>query len=170
MNSLRNGAVVVLVLVAVVLQVAVLRYVSVDGVVPDLALLLVVAAGFVRGPHYAATLGFVAGLVLDLAPPADHVAGRWALALVVAGYLAGRVRLDARNSVPAALLAVAGCSFVASSIFALSGVVLGDDGLAAGQMLQVIVIGVVWDVLVAAVLLPPMTALLRRLRPARVAY
>ncbi len=34
------------------------------------------------------------GLLLDLAPPADHVAGRWALALLLAGYVAGRVRQD----------------------------------------------------------------------------
>lgn len=170
MTALRNAAVVALVFVAVILQVAVLRYVSVDGVVPDVALLLVVAAGFARGPQYAAALGFVAGLVLDLAPPVDHVAGRWALALVVAGYLAGRVRLDVRNSVPAALLAVAGCSFVATSLFALSGLVLGDAGPPTGQMIQVIGISVVWDVLVAPLLLPPATALLRRLRPPRVAY
>jgi hypothetical protein len=32
-----------------------------------------------------AVLGFVAGLLLDLVPPADHEAGRWALALVVVG-------------------------------------------------------------------------------------
>ena len=42
-------------------------------------------------------LGFAAGLLLDLAPPADHVAGRWALALVLVGYLAGRVRQDVRR-------------------------------------------------------------------------
>ena len=32
------------------------------------------------------------GLLLDLAPPADHVVGRWALALIVVGYVAGRMR------------------------------------------------------------------------------
>ena len=64
------------------------------GVVPNLCLLVVVAAALVRGPEQAAVLGFVAGLLLDLAPPADHVAGRWALALVVVGYVAGRMRPD----------------------------------------------------------------------------
>ena len=53
-------------------------------------------AALVRGPQFAAVLGFFAGLLLDLAPPADHVAGRWALALVVVGYVAGRMRQDAR--------------------------------------------------------------------------
>ena len=82
-------------LLAVVLQVAVFSALSFEGVVPNLALLVVVAAALVRGPEFAAVLGFLGGLAIDLAPPADHVAGRWALALVVVGYLAGRVRHDA---------------------------------------------------------------------------
>ena len=63
---------------------------------PNLVLLVVVAAALTRGPQFAAVLGFVAGVLLDLAPPADHIAGRWALALVVVGYVAGRVRQDVR--------------------------------------------------------------------------
>lgn len=169
MSAVRAGALALLVMLAVTMQVAVLHYVAIEGVVPDLALLLVVAAAFVRGPEYAATLGFFTGLVLDLAPPADHTAGRWALALVIAGYLAGRVRLDVRNSTLAALLTVACCSFVATSVYALSGLLLGDDHDSAGQMLQVIVIGVVWDVVIATLVLPLATAALRRLRPPRAA-
>jgi rod shape-determining protein MreD len=165
MNFVRVLCLAALVVVAVTLQAAVLRYVAVDGVVPDLALLLVIAAALVRGPEVAATLGFVAGLVLDLAPPADHTAGRWALALVLAGYHAARVRADARYSPIAALLTVAACSFVANSAFALSGVILGDGHTPVAQMFPVIAIGVVWDVLAAALLLPLLSALLRRLRP-----
>ena len=69
-----------------------------EGIVPNFCLLVVVAAALVRGPAFAATLGFFAGLMLDLAPPADHVAGRWALALVVVGYVAGLMRQDTRPS------------------------------------------------------------------------
>lgn len=175
MSAVRAAGLAVLVVLAVALQVAGLRYVSVDGVVPNLALLLVVAAGFLRGPQFAAGLGFAAGLVLDLAPPADHTAGRWALALVVAGYLAGRVRTDARSSIGApslgaALATVAGCSFIAGSIYALTGLAVGDDHLATGRMLAAIVIGVVWDVAAATLLLPLGRLLLDRLRPARVAW
>jgi len=168
MNVVRTLALAVLVVLAVTLQVAVLRYVAVDGVVPDLTLLLVIAAAFVRGPDFAAGLGFVAGIVLDVAPPADHTAGRWAFALVLAGYLAGRVRVDARNSALAALVSVAACSFVANSVFALSGVILGDGGEPAGHMLPVIAIGVVWDVLAAVLVLPLLSAVLQRLRPPQV--
>ena len=106
MTLVRAGILAVLVTVAVVLQVAAFSYLSYDGVVPNLALLVVVAAALVRGPDFAATLGFFAGLAIDLAPPADHVAGRWALALVVVGYLAGRVRHDAGTSAVAAVVKI----------------------------------------------------------------
>jgi hypothetical protein len=54
---------------AVSLQVAVFNLFSVNGVVPNLALLVVVAAAIARGPQFGAVVGFVAGLLLDLAPP-----------------------------------------------------------------------------------------------------
>lgn len=158
------------VLLAVVLQVAVLDLVSVNGVVPDLALIVVVAASIARGPQFGALLGFAAGLLLDLAPPADHVAGRWALALVLVAVLAGRVRSEARESAVASLATVAVCAFVASSVFALSGVVLGDHALPVAEMVQVIGIAVLWDVVVAPLLLPVLVGLFERTRPAELAF
>ena len=81
MTTGRCAAAVVaaLIVVTVTLQVSVFSHFAFDGVAPDLALLLVIGAALVRGPEYAAVVGFAAGLVLDLAPPADHTAGRWAL-------------------------------------------------------------------------------------------
>ena len=48
---------------------------------------MVVAAALTVEAPFALVLGFVAGLTLDLAPPADHVAGRWALALMAVVFL-----------------------------------------------------------------------------------
>lgn len=170
MALLRGLGVLAILVVAVVLQVAVFGYLSVDGVVPDLALLVVVAAALARGPQFAAVLGFVGGLLLDVAPPADHVAGRWALALVLVGYLAGRVRQDARDSTLGALVTVAACSFVGTSVFALSGLVLGDGALPTGEMLRVVGISVLWDVLVTPLVLPGLLLVFRRLRPPQLVY
>lgn len=157
-------------LLAVVLQVAVFSELSFDGVAPNLALVVVVAAALVRGPEFAAVLGFLSGLAVDVAPPADHVAGRWALALVVVGYLAGRVRHDAGTSAVAALVTVAACSFVGTSLFALSGMLLLDPSVPAGEVLQVIAFAVGYDVLVTPFVLPPAMWLFRRMRPHQVAY
>ena len=170
MTVLRALAVTALVVLAVVLQVGLLRYLAYDGVVANLVLLVVVAAALVRGPEFAAVLGFLAGLAVDLAPPADHVAGRWALALVVVGYLAGRVRHDARTSALAAVVTVAATSFVGTSVFALTGMVLRDPAVPVLETLQVIPIAVVYDVALTPFVLPVMMRLFRRLEPHQVAY
>lgn len=170
MTASRNAALGALVLGAVVAQVVLFRYLAVDGVVPNLVLIVVVVAGIARGPEFAAILGFAAGLLLDVAPPADHVAGRWALALVIVGYLAGRVRQDARSSTLTAVLVVGAASFVGTSVYALSGAVVGDGAMPMDQMLRVIVISVLWDLVVAPFLVPALLWFLDLLRPARMAF
>ena len=120
-----------------------------------------------RGPQFAAVLGFVAGVLLDLAPPADHVAGRWALALVVVGYVAGRVRQDVRPTATAVVVTVAASSFVGTSIFALSGLLLRDPVLSVPDLLQVILVAVVWDVVLTPFVLPLVMRMFHRLEPAR---
>lgn len=161
MSAGRRIAVLALLLcAAVVLQASVFRHVSVEGVVPNLALMVVVATALARGSEAGALCGFAGGLLLDVAPPADHVAGRWALALVIVGYLAGRVREDARDSLLATVLVVGAASFAGTSIYALTGPLVGDGGLAADQMIRVIVIGVLWDLALAPLVMPALAWLL----------
>jgi len=169
-TAVRALVLTLVVAAAVALQVSLFPHLSYDGVVPNLALLVVVAAALVRGPEFAAVLGFLAGVVIDLAPPADHVAGRWALALVLVGYLAGRIRHDARTSALAAVVAVAASSFVGTSVFALSGLVLSDPGMPVAEALQVVPVAVLYDVLVTPFVLPVMMHLFRRIEPHQVAY
>jgi rod shape-determining protein MreD len=153
--------------VALALQVAVFPHLAWEGVVPDLCLLVVVAAALVRGPAFAATLGFFAGLALDLAPPADHVAGRWALAFVLVGYVAGLMRQDTRSSATTVVATVAASSFLGTSIYALSGVVLGDGVVGSGDLSRVVLVALIWDVLLTPLVLPGVMRLLTRLEPAR---
>lgn len=168
MSVLRAVAAFLAVSIALVLQVTVLSHVAWDGIVPDLVLLVVVGAALTRGASFAMVLGFVAGVLLDLAPPADHVAGRWALALVVVAYVVGRVRPDTRPSAMSVVATVAGASFVGTSVFALTGVLLQDPALGIDELLEVIVVSLVWDVLLTPFVLPPVMALLTRLEPQRV--
>jgi rod shape-determining protein MreD len=167
MTLLRAAAAALAVCVAVVLQVSVFPHVAWDGIVPDLCLLVVVGAALARGPHFAAVLGFAAGVVLDLAPPADHLAGRWALALVLVGYVAGRVRQDGRPNATTVVATVAASSFVGTSVFALSGIFVGDTSLGIAEILEVIAVSLLWDVLLTPFVLPPVMALFRRLEPDR---
>jgi len=174
----RLIATLVAVLAALLLQVTVLPLFAWDvgglGVVPDVVLLVVVATAVATDTRFATLTGFWAGLLLDIAPPADHLAGRWALALMVVGYVVGRLvhdhaadgpggavggRLPAyargRTPLPLALATAAGGSFVGLSVFALSGLLLGDSG-SVGDLLPVTLVGLLLDV-VAAVLVVPAT-------------
>ena len=167
MNPLRALVALIAVAVALILQVSVFPHLAWDGIVPNLCLLVVVAAALTRGAQFAAVLGFVAGVALDVAPPADHVAGRWALALVVVGYVAGRVRQDVRPTAGAVVATVAASSFVGTSVFAISGIVLQDPSLGIGELLQVIGVAVLWDILLTPFVLPPVMAMFRHLQADR---
>jgi rod shape-determining protein MreD len=166
MRALAAGAAVML---ALLLQVSLLPHLAWQGVVPNLALLVVVGAALTQGPQFAMVLGFAAGALVDLAPPADHTAGRWALALTGVGYVAGRVRSEADPSATTVVGTVAASSFVGTSIFALTGLLLGELSVGVGQLLLVIGVALVWDVVLTPFVLPPLMALFRRLEPARAA-
>ena len=166
MTWLRALAAGALVVVALVLQVSVFPHVAWEGVVPNLALLVVVGAALTRGPQFAMTLGFAAGVLLDLAPPADHTVGRWALALVLVGYVAGQVRQDVRPGTGVVVATVAAASALGTSAYALSGLVLGEVDTGIGGTLAVIGIAVLWDVLLTPLVLPVVMRVLERLEPA----
>lgn len=170
MRVLRAAGIGVLLVVVVCMQLGPFSLLSLGGVVPDLALLVVVAAAIARGPSYACLLGFVAGLTLDLAPPADHTAGRWALALAGVGYLAGQVRDDANRSAVAAALTVAASSFIGTSVFALSGLVVQDPGVTVAAISQVVPLAVLYDLALTPLVLPPALALFARMRPVTVRW
>jgi len=77
---------------AVVVQLTVVNRLPLPGGgTPDLVLLLVTAIAVATTPGVAAFTGFAGGLALDVAPPAAHYAGQYALVFCLAGYAASRV-------------------------------------------------------------------------------
>lgn len=172
-SSTRAAAAISVLLLALVVQVSVLPHVAFRGVVPDLVLLVVVGIGLRHGSEAAMSLGFAGGLLLDLVPPADHVAGRWALALLVVGYVAGRLSsttpttpTTVRSARWSVLLAtVAACSFVGTSLFELTGLVLRDPLVDVPALLGTVVVALVSDVLLGALVVPLVLALDERLEP-----
>lgn len=183
MRTSSTGRLVVVLLAtltALLVQVTVLPHFAWQvgglGVVPDVVLLVVVATALATDTRYGTLTGFFAGLLLDLAPPADHVAGRWALALMVVGYVVGRLAHDdtadvgrleldgtRRPPVTLVLAAAAGGSFVGTSVFGLSGLFLADAAAPVGDLLQVALIALVLDTLAALLVVPATYWLFRRL-------
>jgi hypothetical protein len=161
-SAWRLIAVVVATTVAFLAQVVVMPHVLWAGVAPGLVLLVVVATALGTDTRFATLTGFAAGLLLDLAPPAEHAVGRWALALLVVGYVVGRLSHD-HQPVPAGppdaeqvrrlrrppttvvLAAVAGGSFVGTSTFALTGFIAGESA-AVSTLLSMVAASVVLDV------------------------
>lgn len=165
-GSTRVVTAAVLVVLGLLLQVTVLPELGWPdagaGAVPGVVLLVVVATAIATDTRFGTITGFVAGLVLDVAPPSDHVAGRWALALMAVGYVVGRLSHDnqtdlgrpQRPGLPVLAASVLGGSFLGNSIYALSGLVLNDLGLSTGQVLRTVGIGLAWD-LVGGLLVVP---------------
>lgn len=164
MSGLRGAIAGLAIGVALVLQVSLFPYFAWHGIVPNLCLLVVVGAALTINAPAAMLLGFAAGVALDLVPPADHVAGRWALALTVVAFLAARVRQDVKPTAGAILATVAAASFIGTSIFAFTGLLLGEGG-SVPNILQVIATAVLWDVLLTPLVLPPLMKLFARLDP-----
>jgi rod shape-determining protein MreD len=151
------------------------------GVVPDLVLLVVVATAIVTDTRFGTLTGFFAGLLLDVAPPADHVAGRWALALMAVGYVVGRLVHDnsadlgrfephavRRPPILLCLAAAAGGSFVGTSVFALTGLLLDDPAVGVSDLLPVALVAVLLDTIAALVVIPATLWLYDRLAGDRV--
>ena len=65
------------------------------------------------------------------------------------------------------MLVVGAGSFVGTSLYAFSGVLLHDGALPVEQMLRIIVTSVLWDLLLAPLLVPVLLWLLGALRPPR---
>jgi rod shape-determining protein MreD len=153
-----------LVVVALVVQVSVLSRLHLPGAVPDLLLLTVLGLALVYGHVGGALVGFGAGLLADLAPPADHAAGRYALVLCVIGYLAGLVRPESgRLKSAAGPLAVVGAAAIASTLlYAGVGALVGDTAARHVGLPGLLFTAALYDLLLAPFVVPGIMALARR--------
>jgi rod shape-determining protein MreD len=162
----RVGFRVVIVLVAAILQVVLINPLPLPGGHPDLLVLVVVAVAFASGPDRGAMLGFFAGFVADVMPPAAHIAGRLAFAYTIVGYAAGLLEDPEETSVLTTILVVAGGSAGAVLLYAGVGGLLGDARITPSATLHSLIATVVYDVVLAPFVVRPVSALARRLEPA----
>ncbi|MEU0784696.1 rod shape-determining protein MreD [Streptomyces sp. NPDC006173] len=155
---------VTLVVVALVIQVSVLARLHLPGAVPDLVLLTVIALAMVYGHVGGALIGFGAGLLSDVVPPADHAAGRYALVLCVIGYCAGLVkpengRLKSATG-PMAVVVVAAIG--STLLYAGVGALVGDTAARHVGLTSLLFTAALYDLLLAPFVVPVVMALARR--------
>ncbi len=74
------------------------------------------------------------------------------------------MRQDVKPTATAVIGTVAAASFVGTSIFALTGLLLRESG-SVPDLLQVIAVAVLWDVLLTPLVLPPLMKMFGRLDP-----
>lgn len=153
-----------LVVVALVLQVSVLSRLHLPGAVPDLLLLTVLGLALVYGHVGGALVGFGAGLLADLAPPADHAAGRYALVLCVIGYLVGLVKPDngRLKSATGPMVVVVVAAIGSTLLYAGVGALVGDTAARHVGLGSLLFTAALYDLLLAPFVVPGIMALARR--------
>ena len=166
-------AIPVVLLLAVTLQLALVNRAPLPGAAaPDLVLLAVAALAVCAGPMTGMLAGFCGGLALDIAPPAAHLAGEYALVFCLVGYACGR----ARN----AIIYATGEQTLWTSLTVMAlGVAAGEAGKAAlGMMLSdpnvtspaikhVLPVAIVYDLLLCPFAYWLISLMLRRPAPER---
>ncbi|MGI9023725.1 MAG: rod shape-determining protein MreD [Acidimicrobiales bacterium] len=138
------------VLTALIIELTLLTRVRVLGVMPNLMLLLAVAAGIVGGPVRGAAVGFGSGMAVDLF--LQTPLGLSALVYSMVGYAVGTAQTGILRSswwipVLTAFVASAGGELA----FALTASVLGDTSLVTARLGLVIVLVGAMNALLAPV-------------------
>ncbi|GBE22430.1 rod shape-determining protein MreD [bacterium BMS3Bbin01] len=143
---------------AVIVQTTLLARIPVFGVVPDLVLLTVIACARRLDAEPAVVLGFTAGLVIDLLGSAPL--GLRAMVLTIVAYATVRTRERFEISVPTIGVAVWGIAFGGGVLLVIVGTLFGERILSDPLVLRQILLGPVYDVILAAAVLPLMTRVL----------
>jgi len=151
-----------LVVSALVLQLTVLDTLPFPGgIAPDLVLLVIVAIAVTRGPLPGVVSGFSGGLALDLAPPAVHAVGAYAMVFCLIGYLCGRVAREIERSavLPLAVMALGGLA--GSFLYTVVGVTFGEADVTWAAARHVLPLSVTCDVLLSPFVLYAVMRLLK---------
>lgn len=109
------------------------------GVMPDLMLLVAIAAGLAGGPTVGAVMGFASGILADLLLPTPL--GLSALVFTVTGYIVGIAQgglLKAAWWFPVTVAGVA--SGAAVLLFATAGTIIGQGNLLNMHLVAVLVV------------------------------
>jgi rod shape-determining protein MreD len=157
-RRIRLGFVV---LAAVVLQTTLFTHLRVDGVVPDIGLVCVLAVAYEDGADSGAIFGFVMGLAIDLFLTTPL--GLSALSFAITGYAVGVFQSGMVRTTPwlAPMLGGIGGLF-GGLVFITVGAVVGQPGFLSYESLKIVIIAALYDAVIAPVVFPVVRRAARR--------
>ena len=167
MTGTRVALRLLIMFVLSVLQVTVVNRIGFPLGPPDLVVMGVVCFALADGPAVGAGCGFAAGLFCDAM--AIHPMGRLALILCLIGYGAGLLRFEAIRSRLWALLTLPAAAAIAVLSYAALAKLGGDPDVTAQVVGKHMVGAMLWTLLLAPFVLPPVVSVARRVRPGRFA-
>jgi rod shape-determining protein MreD len=142
------------VLVAVIVELTLLSRLDFPGATPDLVIVVVVAIALAMGPTQGAVAGFTAGVLVDLAPPADTLLGVNAIIYLGIGFVTGFV-IDPRDRTVPIEMGIVGLSAGAATI--LTGAV--DTLMGSGRVAWQDMPGMALSSALYAVIMAPLAIL-----------
>lgn len=133
MTAVGRARMSLLIVGALVVQLAFLEWLRFHGVHPDVMVLLAIAAGVVGGPDRGAITGFVVGLVTDLFLQTPF--GLSALTFTLVGYGVGLVQGGVlRTSRWFSVATAVAASAAAEILYALLGGIVGQAQMISGRL------------------------------------
>ncbi len=142
------------VLASVIIELTLLSRLDLPGATPDLVIVTVVAIGLSMGPTQGAVAGFSAGILIDVAPPADTLLGVNAIVYLVVGFITG-FAVDPRDRTVPIEIGIVGLS-AAGATLATSAL---DTLMGSGRVVWSEVPGMVLTSAVYAVIMAPLIIL-----------
>ena len=136
------------VVTALVIHLSVLTRLQVDGVMPDLMLLLAIAGGITGGAVAGAVLGFVSGIAVDVF--LETPLGLSSLVFSVVGYAVGAAQAGIlRSSWWIPMLTAFVASAAGELLFAVAGAVVGTTPIDSAHLVVVVLVVGVTNALLA---------------------
>ena len=151
MNWREAVVIAVTLFVAVIVQYTLLSRLGLPGATPDLVVVCVVALALAMGPTQGAVAGFVAGVLVDLAPPGGTLLGVNAIVYIAIGFITG-FAVDPRDRTVALMIGMVSLSAAAATLLtAALDTMLGSPQVSWDS----VPLMVLTSALYAAILAPP---------------
>lgn len=149
---------------ALIVQVGLVPYIALAGVMPNALLLAAVTVALVKGPRAGMVSGFAAGLLFDLLGTAPI--GPGALVFCVVGFAAGSIQENTFADgwlVPLVVVFFASLTAEAAYVFVLA--VLGEGGISVGGVVKLAFPAALYNSALAVLVYPWVARFLRREKP-----